>query len=74
MSSIACTVVVTVVSVIGIVGTAMLLSIYVIYGLIERAKLAKLDPTPTHTPSVDVNGDGSLPPETVPDKEAVGSR
>ncbi len=38
-------------SVIGIVGTAVLLSIYVIYGLIERAKLAKLDPTPQHPPA-----------------------
>ncbi|MEM1043061.1 MAG: CDP-alcohol phosphatidyltransferase family protein [Bacteroidota bacterium] len=59
-------------SVIGIVATAVLLAIYVIYGLIERAKLAVLDPTPTHAPPV--NGEGPLPPEAVTEEETVGSR
>ncbi len=61
-------------SVIGVVGTTVLLSIYVIYGLIERAKLAELDPTPDRRAPVEATGDRPGLPEPMPEEEPVGSR
>ncbi len=63
-------------SAIGIAGTSVLLGIYVVYGLIERAKLAELDPTPPRRPPGETPSDSQPPltPESVPEKEPAGSR
>ncbi len=65
-------------SLIGIVGTGILLVVYAIFGLIERAKLAKLDPTPPRRPPLEarVGSDGQpgLTAEQIPKKEPAGSR
>ncbi len=52
-------------SLIGYAGAGILLGVYVVYGLIERATLAKLDPTPDHRASS---------AESVPEKAPTGSR
>lgn len=65
-------------SLIGYVGTVVLLFVYVIFGLLERAKLAVLDPTPPHRPPADArsgaDGQPALTVEQIPEKEPAGSR
>ncbi len=60
----------------GAVGAVGLTAYYVVFGLIERSKLAKLDPPPS--PAAATNGTAAtevaLPEETVPEKAPVGSR
>ena len=59
----------------GALGAVGLTGYYVVFGLVERAKLAELDPPPS---PVETNGaaavEAALPEETVPEKAPVGSR
>ena len=61
-------------SLIGIAGSAILIGTYIVTSLKERALLAKLDPTPTHGAPSNGTDAHALPPESVPEKEAAGSR
>lgn len=65
-------------SLIGLLGAAILFGTYVVTGLKERATLAKLDPPPPRRPPVeaefDTDGQPALTPESIPEKEAAGSR
>ena len=60
-------------SLIGIAGTAILLAVYVIYGLIERAQLAVLDPTPTPD-AAPADGNGIAVADSATENAPVGSR
>lgn len=65
-------------SLIGIAGTVLLLGIYVVTSLKERAVLARLDPPPPRKPTAEAEGGFDdqpvLTPESVPEKEPAGSR
>lgn len=58
----------TLFSLVGVAGTALLIGYYVVFSLIERARLAELDPPPSAARQP------ALPEESVPEKEPAGSR
>ena len=60
-------------SLIGYVGTVVLLIVYATYGLIERAQLAILDPTPTSS-TLPTETNGQAEPDAIPEEAPVGSR
>jgi len=65
-------------SLIGIAGSVILIGIYVVTSLKERAVLAELDPPPPRKPPAEAanghEGQPPLTPASVPEKEPAGSR